>query len=227
MKFDEYSLNYDSALNQGLQVSGEDKNYFAKGRVEWLKGCLKNLKITPSKILDFGCGIGTAVPYLMDLGENPSLLGLDDSPKSLLVAREHYSQLKTNFQDIHEFEPRGDLDLIYCNGVFHHIPPGERSKTVGLIAKALKPGGVFSLWENNPWNPGTRYVMSRIPFDKDAIPLNCLETKRLLEDQGFTVLRTDFLFIMPRFLKALRWVEPLLCRAPLGAQYQVLAQKKS
>ena len=40
---------------------------------------------------------------------------------------------------------------------------------------ALRPGGLFAFWENNPWNPGTRLVMSRIPFDRDAITLSALE----------------------------------------------------
>ena len=37
---------------------------------------------------------------------------------------------------------------------------------VGLFA--LLTGGVLALFENNPWNPGTRLVMKRIPFDRNA-----------------------------------------------------------
>ena len=36
------------------------------------------------------------------------------------------------------------------------------------IRRLLRPNGIFALWENNPWNPGTRLVMRRIPFDRDA-----------------------------------------------------------
>ena len=39
------------------------------------------------------------------------------------------------------------------------------------------------------------------------------------------VLRTDFLFIFPRVLKWLRWIEPLVSRLPLGGQYLVLGRK--
>ena len=31
--FDEYADGYDAALTQGLSVSGEDKHYFARGRI--------------------------------------------------------------------------------------------------------------------------------------------------------------------------------------------------
>ena len=49
--------------------------------------------------------------------------------------------------------------------------------------------------------PGTqgRYVMSRIPFDRDAVTLPVTRAKWLLENGGFEILRTDFLFIFQRF----------------------------
>jgi SAM-dependent methyltransferase len=115
--------------------------------------------------------------------------------------------------------------LVYCNGVFHHIPPTERAQAVNYIWRSLRPGGLFALWENNPWNPGTRYVMSRIPFDRDAITLSPPEAGSLLRRGGFHVLRTDSLFLFPKLLKCLRWIEPFLSRMPLGGQYQVLCRK--
>ena len=42
----------------------------------------------------------------------------------------------------------------------------------GFVRQGLRPGGVFALWENNPWNPGTRLVMRRIPFDRNAVLLS-------------------------------------------------------
>src|SRR5438445_109754 len=35
-EFDRYAGTYDSALNRGLSVSGESKEYFAHQRVRWL-----------------------------------------------------------------------------------------------------------------------------------------------------------------------------------------------
>ena len=98
---------------------------------------------------------------------------------------------------------------------------------IDYVLRSLRPGGLFAFWENNPWNPGTRYVMSRIPFDRDAITLSSPEARHLLRLGGFEILRTDFLFIFPRILDWCRWVEPLCSRLPLGAQYQVLCRKPS
>jgi SAM-dependent methyltransferase len=124
-----------------------------------------------------------------------------------------------------DYRPDARRDLGFCNGVFHHIAPAERQDAMRLIYDSLRPGGIFSFWENNPWNPGTRYVMSRIPFDRDAIPLSALEARRLLRSVGFQILRMDFLFIFPRFLSRLRAVEPAMARVPLGAQYQILCRR--
>jgi SAM-dependent methyltransferase len=115
--------------------------------------------------------------------------------------------------------------LVFCNGVFHHIPPGERPAAIDFIAKALRSKGLFAFWENNPWNPGTRYVMSRIPFDRDAITLSPPEARRLLRAGGFEILRTDFQFVFPRVLGWFRRFETALSPVPIGAQYQVLCRK--
>lgn len=116
-------------------------------------------------------------------------------------------------------------DLVYCNGVFHHISAGERPGAIEQVFKALKPGGLFALWENNPWNPVTRYAMSRVPFDRDAILVWPTQARRLLRSAGFEVLRTDFVFFFPAGLRKLRFLEPHLCKLPLGGQYLVLARK--
>jgi SAM-dependent methyltransferase len=224
-EFDQYADDYDAALAQGLSVSGESKDYFAQGRAAWLARCLNSVQFRPDAILDFGCGTGSATPYLLQLRGAQRLLGLEVSPQSIRVAERLHGAENIRFMLSSEYKPRAEMDLAFCNGVFHHIPLVERNGAVRYVFEALRPGGYFSLWENNPWNPGTRYVMSRIPFDRDAITLSFLETKQLLKRAGFEIARTDFLFIFPRALKALRPLEGLVTSLPLGAQYQVLARK--
>ena len=124
-----------------------------------------------------------------------------------------------------DYQPAGDLDLVFCNGVFHHIPPLDRLDAMQFIYASLRGGGLFALWENNPWNPGTRYVMNRIPFDRDAITLSPLTGRQLVRKAGFEILQTDFCFYFPRLLRPLRPLERLLVKLPLGAQYLVLGRK--
>jgi SAM-dependent methyltransferase len=224
-EFDRVIENYDAELAQGLAVSGESKEFFAEGRVAWLGGCLEGLGSRAGDVLDFGCGDGSAAPFLSKLPGVRSVLGVDVSPKSLEVARELRGGPNVRFEVTSQYRPSGALDLAFCNGVFHHIPVAERGAAVRWVFEALRPGGYFSFWENNPWNPGTRYVMSRVPFDRDAITLSVLEAKRLLRSAGFEVVRSDSLFWFPRVLKALRPLERWLAPLPFGAQYQVLVRK--
>ena len=68
-------------------------------------------------------------------------------------------------------------------------------------------------------------MSSSLPFDRDAILVWPHEARRLLRSAGFQVLRTDYVFFFPRFVAALRPMEPSLRRLPLGGQYLVLVQK--
>ena len=89
----------------------------------------------------------------------------------------------------------------------------------------MAPGGLLALWENNPFNPGTRWVMKRLPFDRDAVLLAPSETSWLLRSSGFDVIEIRHHFFFPRALAMLRPVERVLRRVPLGGQYVVLAQR--
>jgi SAM-dependent methyltransferase len=223
--FDQYADDYDASLAAALELSGEDREFYAKGRVAWLKSCLRGSGFAPQRALDYGCGVGTTSPLLSKEFALEQITGVDVSPRSISLARANQASDRCSFDLMQDYKPDGTLDLAYCNGVFHHIPLDERLAAAKYIHDALRPGGIFALWENFAWNPGTRYVMSHCVFDKDAITLTPRQSRRLLKSAGFEILRTDFAFIFPRFLKALRPLEKYLAKFPLGAQYQVLARK--
>jgi len=222
--FDAYAATYDAALARGLSISGEDKNYFAHGRIVWLSRCLSRLQEHPRAVMDFGCGTGSAIPFLSNELQLESLVGVDASTQSLAIARARHGT-HAMFIPLAEYRPIGQFDLVFCNGVFHHISPGNRVAAIETVYSSLRPGGLFAFWENNPWNPGARYVMRRIPFDRDAVTLSPPAARRLLREHGFEVMRTDFLFFFPRPLSWLRCLEPYLASLPLGAQYEILCRK--
>jgi hypothetical protein len=76
-------------------------------------------------------------------------------------------------------------------------------------------------------NPGTRLVMSRIPFDRDARTISAPGVRRHLRAVGLDPVETGYLFYFPRPLRSLRWTERFLTRVPLGAQYGVFARKRT
>jgi SAM-dependent methyltransferase len=224
--FDAFAESYDADLQRALSASGEGKEFFARGRIEWMLARLAKRNDRPQSVLDFGCGTGSAAPLLLEAGLVRQV-GVDVSEKSIEAARKTHPQLADRFHAVSSFRPGGEFDLAYTNGVFHHIPPAERLNSALYVWEALRPGGYFAFWENNPWNPGTRYVMSNCAFDHDAITLTPAESRKLLRLAGFEIVATDFLFIFPRALRWLRFLEPPLSALPLGGQYMVLCRKQA
>jgi SAM-dependent methyltransferase len=224
--FDKYAAQYEAALHRGISVSGESQDYFARRRIVWLGERLARLGERPKRILDFGCGTGAATRFFLELVPGAVVTGIDVSELSLEVARQANPMPRAEFIPLDRYTPKGDIDVAFCNGVFHHIPIESRGEAVHYVYRSLRVGGLFAFWENNPWNPGTRYVMSRIPFDRDAVPLSAPVGRALLRRWGFDVVTTEFLFIFPRLLRCLRGLEPSLSHLPLGAQYQILCRKR-
>ena len=223
--FDQYAAAYEQALSNAIAPSGESREYFAEGRVAWLKQCLGEMSQPVGAVLDFGCGDGATTPLLLCVLNAKHAVGVDVSAKSLQIARKGHANERIHFESIGEFQSPGQIDLAYCNGVFHHILPEQRAAALALVHRALRDGGMFSFWENNPWSLATRYVMSRCAFDREAITLSPPEARALLRAGDFEILRTDFRFIFPRALRALRKIEDFVYRAPLGTQYQILCRK--
>ncbi len=218
------AATYDEQLQRGLSISGENKEFFASQRMEWLRRRLDGLGFQPRNCLDFGCGTGTSTPYFFDVLDAATVVGADPSEASLEIARTDWKSLDASYVQP-EALSAGSADFAFCNGVFHHIDPANRADAASLVYRSLRPGGLFAFWENNPWNPLTRLSMRRVPFDADAIMLWPGETRRLLKDRGFEVLFTDYKFFFPRPLAALRFLEPSLRWCVMGAQYLVLCRK--
>jgi SAM-dependent methyltransferase len=225
VQFDHHADTYDADLEQALSISGEGKDFFARGRVDWMIHRFRDLGFAPDSAIDYGCGIGDTSALLRDIFHLRSMLGLDVSARSLQLASRNHASSACRFLTFDRYTPDGNVDLVYCNGVFHHIPIEERASAVELIHRSLRPGGLFALWENNPWNPGTRYVMSQCVFDGDAVALTAPAAMRLVESQNFELLSKDFTFFFPKLLRFCRFLEPYLRGLPLGAQYLLLYRK--
>ncbi len=225
--FDRFVSHYGEALTRGLSVTGEDRAYFSRRRIDWLSHRLGALGVRAESVLDFGCGNGDSAPDLRAILGARRVVGVDASRGSLEAARRAHGSDRISFLHPDEYRPAADIDVAYTSGVFHHIRPRHRAEAFAYVRQTLRPGGVFAFWENNPWNPGTRYVMWRIPFDRDAAPLSPPESRTRLRGGGFQILHTDFLFLFPRGLSGLRFLEHPLAGLPLGGQYLILCRKPS
>jgi SAM-dependent methyltransferase len=223
-EFDRFALSYDEDLQRALSVSGEDKKYFSEERMRWLGNWLARKEMRAPSVLDFGCGTGSATPFVFKHLGAARLVGSDVSEESLKVARATHGGEEASFRVTGKTAGE-NFDVAFSNGVFHHITPENRAAALDEVRRSLKNSGIFAMFENNPWNLGTRYVMSRCAFDRDAMLLSPPEARRWMREAGFRVLVTRYLFVFPRVLRIFRWMEPALSCLPLGAQYVVVGIK--
>jgi len=224
--FDSHAGSYEAGCMRGLRVSGESKEFFARGRVAFLRSWWdRHRPSEPERVVDYGCGIGDVCALLAEAFPAARIEGLDPSTKCVQRAVERYGSPRVSFSVLGEVEQSDaePADLVHLNGVVHHVDPGDRPQLFAAFRRRVAPSGVVAVFENNPLNLGTRIVMARIPFDRDAIPVAPWEMRRRLRAAKMRPVETGYLFYFPRFLRALRPLERFLLRVPLGAQYCIIA----
>lgn len=224
-EFDKFARDYEEQFKPWLRIAGASREHFARSRLEWLAFLLSEEGMRPRRVMDFGCGTGISLPLLKEILHAEQVIGLDASEESLAVASESFGSESVQLATPTQYLPCQDLDLVFCNGVFHHIMVAERTEAVEYLYRSLRPGGIFAMWENNPWNPVQSFAMKHAEIDKNAIPLSPPESRRVVGLAGFRVIRTDFLFFFPGGFKWLYPLERAMIKIPLGAQYQVFARK--
>lgn len=228
--FDRFADDYEACCARGLALAGESKEHFARRRLQWLSKWLVDRGVpAPRRIIDFGCGVGDVTRLIASAFSSADVLGMDPSRDCVERARREHSERRVRFTAVDDRASWRDqrADLLHCNGVIHHVPPAERAAVVAQMASLVRPGGHVCVFENNPWNPGARWVMRRIPFDRDAQMIAAEKLRRLLRQTRARICDTGYLFFFPRALRALRFLEPSLLRVPLGAQYGVIGEVRS
>lgn len=220
-EFDQYAEQYDRVLGETIPDGLNEDGYFAEYKITLMAARLD--RKMPLRILDFGCGAGRSLPYLAQHFPEAELWGYDVSPASLKVASERVPRARL-FSD---WDTATDIrfDVIVAANVFHHIPPEQRLSALSQCRKALTADGRMFLFEHNPYNPATRWIFERCPFDADAEMLDLKTALGLSADAGFRLIEHGYTLFFPRPLAFLRGLEPWLRRLPLGAQYYVQMAK--
>lgn len=216
-EFDQYAEQYDQVMRNSIPDGLNEDGYFAEYKIALMAARLGEKK--PERILDFGCGAGRSLNHLDKYFPQAELWGYDVSPASLEVASRRASRAKLFLDWNAVIDIR--FDVIIAANVFHHIPPSQRQLALSQCRNALAAGGQMFLFEHNPYNPATRWIFERCPFDADAEMLDLKTALTLSGKAGFRSKQHGYTLFFPRPLAFLRVLEPWLSRLPLGAQYYV------
>lgn len=225
-EFDEYAKDYRSIHTANIKLSGADSFYFAEQKVLILKKYEVDNEV---RMLDIGCGDGAVEIFIQQHFPRWQVEGIDVSKKSLEQARARdirnasfglYDSKKIPFGD-------NSFDLIFLAAVLHHIDFTLHAAFIKEIHRVLRKGGRIYIFEHNPLNPATRYLVKTCIFDKDARLLSYMYTKKILKAVAFSDLKKSFILFFPRkgFLSFFVKFEGILGWLPLGAQYYFRAVK--
>jgi SAM-dependent methyltransferase len=229
-EFDRHARNYSAGFDDPLkQAIGADARAFLRPKLALLRRAAARAQLEPDsplRYLDYGCGAGDFLALVREAGLPWLAEGCEISPGMLEEAGRRWPGLAATAPlwtiEAGSF-PEGRYDLITAICVFHHIPPPEWPDTFARLRRALRPGGLLCLFEHNPWNPVTRWMVSRTRIDSDAILLSPRTSRRLLQAAGFSPVHiSHFLFVPPRWSLLAR-VEPVVGWLPLGGQYLATA----
>jgi SAM-dependent methyltransferase len=218
-EFDSHADRYQEQVDHGIAFAGVEHEVFLRAKTGVLLAEAHRLgRPGDLKMLDVGCGVGAFARHLIDdIGE---LHGVDVSAESAERAAADlpnghfaaYDGARLPYAD-------AQFDVTYAVCVFHHVEPVDRPALAAEMKRVTRPGGLVMLFEHNPWNPLTRLVVSRIPFDEGVELLPVGQARTLLQQAQLAKLRSRFILFAPSASSRVLAAERMLGWLPLGAQY--------
>ena len=179
-EFDKFAADYKQILDRSTALAGESSEYFTEYKAAYVEKLIE--KAGSNKILDFGCGVGTLSTAIAKRRAGLELHGFDVSTDSLEEVPVELRRGGLYTADLSALEH--DYSLVVISNVLHHIPVGERQGTIDRLTRVLAAGGQILVFEHNPLNPLTRLVVSRCPFDDNAISAASGRNEELLPEVG-------------------------------------------
>lgn len=205
--FDQFARNYHDVLTQQLQASGLSADYFARQKARIiLDEALPEAFAGTWRLLDVGCGNGQLEALILDelVARAPRQAGgaIDVRLDGIEVSEKCVEEAQRKKLPCSCFRPYdgqtlpfedGRFDVVVFCVVMHHVPPEIREPLLRECRRALKPGGALMIFEHNPLNPLTRWIVKRCPFDEDAVLLRSGEATRRCRRTGFRVAERRFI----------------------------------
>jgi SAM-dependent methyltransferase len=228
-EFDKFADEYYAIHADNISMSGEGPSYFAEYKIRDLVRTYNGLRHPNSgpSVLDFGSGVGTSVPFLRRYMPEARVTCLDVSSKSLTIGRLRFGKDAefVLFDGTSIPFPDQTFDMVFAACVFHHIDHREHPSLLRELFRVLAPGGAALVYEHNPYNPLTRYVVNTCVFDSNARLVSARSMRQRFLAAGFLNPSVRYRVFFPAALRRLRVLEPFLTWFPIGAQYYVAACK--
>jgi 2-polyprenyl-3-methyl-5-hydroxy-6-metoxy-1,4-benzoquinol methylase len=222
--FDQYASNYRNVVQRAIDFAGLEYEFFVKAKARIIKRLAARFdRAANVSLLDVGCGVGALHDHLG--GTFARICGVDVSEGSIKAAKERHPDFEYRVMEGNQIPyPAAAFDIVTAINVLHHVDPEARSDFVLELKRVIRPNGLACIIEHNPFNPLTRLVVLRCPFDRDAHLLRAAQANRLLEAAGFAHVRASYFLLTPLSSAAARRLERWLSALPLGAQFAAVGE---
>jgi SAM-dependent methyltransferase len=228
-EFDKFADEYRATHAGNIAISGESPEYFAEYKVQDLARSYyaSHEYIETPRVLDFGAGVGTSMPFMRRYMPQARLTCLDVSSKSLEIGRARFGGEAefVLFNGTRVPFPDGSFDIVFAACVFHHIDHREHVTLLRELLRVLVAGGILLVYEHNPYNPLTRHAVNTCPFDENAHLIPARSMRGRFVAAGFAQARIRYRVFFPSVVRGLRRLEPWITWLPFGAQYYIVASK--
>lgn len=219
--------SYIDKHNQSL-IANLRHDDFRRQKADWVQ--LQITKRGAKSYLDFGFGTGEllediSLNFAQSSGLTISGVEPSESLRRELEMRSPSRVFHKIASSLDVFED-GSQDLITIFNVLHHIPPATRKDVAEQLIKKLSPDGALLIWEHNPFNLGTQFIVCRCEYDHDAVLLPMMETLKLFSSLKLEL--KEYVNVTPPGWHQKTWarrLETACAGVPLGAQYRVILRK--
>ena len=226
-EFDAYAVDYAAGMDNPLKrCLGSVVVSFVEVKVDWLlramrrRGRLEPLRAT-TRLLDYGCArepcwmccdngdmkvSWPVATFLPRCSQRLGAVGPEALRRELSVIESH----GTSFD-------AASFDVVVLSAVLHHVEPSvQASRVHRRYSRVLKPGGQVYIFEHNPYNPVTQWVVRHTPIDRNAVLLRPVEVHAELAKAGAGKCETTYLMFSPPRMTFCLLMDRALYWLPLG-----------
>ena len=233
-EFDRHKDSYQSDIDKAVSFSGQSHEFFTRVKAEYLIDLFRKFRHdqhgtastnTPIKVLDIGCGHGHIHPFLLHSDVRLKLSATDVA--ATVVDEAQQSNPAVEYKSYEgERLPYEDqsFDFAYTIAVMHHVPPPQWPAFLREMRRVVRPGGVIVIFEHNPINPFTRWIVRTCPIDENAVLLGRRRLSNLVAQAQFFDIESRYILFTPLNGPVYRKFDKMIGWLPFGAQYYVAAR---